>query len=423
MTAPPRPRPQRARAEWRILLVVVAILLAGCATGPARNGPYAPLILVSFDGYRADYIGRGLSPNLAALARDGVHAAAMRPAFPTLTFPNHYAIVTGLYPDHSGIVNNRMTDPVSGKRFVYSNPKTNWEPFWWLGEPLWVGVERAGRHAATMFWPGSDVAIDGVRPEYWRAYDATVTPDERVRQVLSWLDLPPAERPDFVTLYFEQVDHAGHHGGPDSAEVNAALREVDAALGLLLAGLEQRGLAGTANLVIVSDHGQAPAGAGRVIVLDDIVDPADIVLDNTGVLAGFAPRAGREAQVEHAVLRKHEHMRCWRKDEIPARLHYGTSPRIPALLCLADDGWQIFTRQFMDKPNRYISSGEHGYDNADPNMRALFVAHGPAFRHGLEVAEFDNVDVYPLLAHVLHIRAAANDGDYDAVKSMLLAPP
>jgi predicted AlkP superfamily pyrophosphatase or phosphodiesterase len=423
VTAPPRPRPQRTLTAGGILLVIVAALLAGCAAGPARHGPYAPLILISFDGYRADYIERGFSPNLEALARDGVHAAAMRPAFPTLTFPNHYAIVTGLYPDHSGIVHNRIRDPVSGKRFVYSNPKTNWEPFWWLGVPLWVGIERAGRHAATMFWPGSDVAIDGVRPQHWRAFDAAVTPDERVRQVLGWLDLPAAQRPDFVTLYFEQVDHAGHHGGPGSAEVNAALREVDAALGQLLAGLEQRGLADTANLVIVSDHGQAPAGADRVIVLDDVVDPADIVLDYTGVLAGFAARAGREAQVENAVLSKHEHMRCWRKGELPARLHYGTSPRIPPLLCLADDGWQIFTRQFMAKPDVYISRGEHGYDNADPNMRALFVAHGPAFRHGLEVAEFDNVDVYPLLAHVLHIQPAANDGDYDAVKSMLVAPP
>ena len=151
----------------RCCVVVLFVLLAGCAAPAPRNArpAWSPLILVSFDGYRPDYIERGLSPTLAGMARDGVRATAMRPAFPTLTFPNHYTIVTGLYPDHNGIVNNRMVDPVSGKRFVYSDPKSNSDPSWWQGEPLWVSVERQGRHAATMFWPGSNAAIDGVYPD------------------------------------------------------------------------------------------------------------------------------------------------------------------------------------------------------------------------------------------------------------------
>jgi predicted AlkP superfamily pyrophosphatase or phosphodiesterase len=404
-------------------IALLFLLLAGCAAqAPQKKSAYSPLILISLDGYRADYIDRGLSPTLAGLARDGVHAQALRSAFPTLTFPNHYTIVTGLYPDHHGIVNNRMVDPVSGKRFVYSDPKTIADPSWWGSEPLWVSVERQGMHAATMFWPGSDVAIDNVRPEHWLQFDARMSPDARVDQALAWFDLPPAERPDFVTLYFEQIDHSAHNSGPDSSQVDDALREVDAALGRLIGGLKRRGIFEAANLVVVSDHGGTASGAGKVVVLDDIVNVDDIDLVNSGVLAGFAAKAGREETVERAVLKPHEHMRCWRKTEVPARLHYGTNSRIPPLLCLADDGWLIFTREFMNRPNRHISVGEHGYDNDDPNMRALFVAHGPAFRRGLVVPEFDNVDIYPLLAHVLHIKPQPNDGNYAEVKSMLVQP-
>jgi predicted AlkP superfamily pyrophosphatase or phosphodiesterase len=406
------------------VLALLVLLLAGCASQPAQQTRtnWSPLILISFDGYRADYIERGLSPNLSALAKDGVHAQAMRPAFPTLTFPNHYTIVTGLHPDHNGIVNNRMVDPVSGKRFVYNDRNTTSDPLWWGGEPLWVSGERQGKHTATMFWPGSDVEIEGVRPEHWMPFNAKMPPDARVDQALAWLDLPPGQRPDFITMYFEQTDHAGHSEGPDSKEVDAALREVDEALGRLIDGMKQRGIYDSANIVIVSDHGQTASGADKVVVLDSIVNVTDVDVINTGVLAGFAPKRGHETEVERAVLKPHDHMRCWRKSEVPARLHYGTNPRIPPLLCLADDGWLIFTQEFMSRPNRHISSGEHGYDNDDPNMRALFVAHGPAFQHGLTVPEFDNVDVYPLLAHVLGVKPQPNDGDYAVVKPMLVHP-
>src|SRR5262249_55236498 len=158
-----------------MLFALVLGALAACAPQPSKPPRYSPLILISLDGYRADYIERGLSPNLAALAADGVHAQALRPAFPTLTFPNHYTIVTGLCPDHPGTVPNRMVDPASGKRFVYNDRSLTSDPSWWGGEPLWVSVERQGKHAATMFWPGSDVAIDGVRPEHWLPFDVNMT--------------------------------------------------------------------------------------------------------------------------------------------------------------------------------------------------------------------------------------------------------
>ncbi len=409
---------------FRAFAALTLSLLAACSTTspPKNSAPYSPLILISLDGFRADYLDRGLTPTLRALADDGVHAAALKPAFPTLTFPNHYTIVTGLYPDHHGIVNNRFVDPVTQHKFVYKDQSSIADPSWWGGEPIWVGAERQGKRAATMFWPGSDVAIDHVRPTYWAAFNAKVTPDERVDRVLGWLDLPPGERPDFITLYIETADHAGHDHGPDSHDVDAALGELDHSMSRLVDGLKRRELFATANLVIVSDHGMTSTSPDHIVVIDDVVNIDDVDVVNSGVLAGIAAKPGRAPHVESALLRAHDHMHCWRKSEIPARLHYGSNPRIPPYVCLADDGWLIDTRSYLNGPNRHISRGEHGYDNDDPNMRALFIAHGPAFRRGLVFPEFDNVDIYPLLAEVLHIRPAANNGRLDDVRGMLQSP-
>ena len=413
-------KPSRHRLVAAPLLAIL-FALSACVRAPVLSPPraYSPLILISIDGYRADYINRGLSPNLSALAADGVHAKAMKPAFPTLTFPNHYSIVTGLYPDHHGIVNNRFLDPKTGAKFVYNDRATTDAPHWWGGEPLWVNVERQGKHAATMFWPGSDVDIDGVRPEHWLPFDGKMTPDARVDQALRWLDLPAGQRPDFLTLYFEQVDHAGHGHGPDSPQVNAALREIDAALGRLLDGLKQRGTFASANIVIVSDHGMTATSEDRLVVLDKLVDMRDVSVVTAGVVAGLAPKPGHEREVDRALLAPHEHMRCWNKSRMPARLHYGSNARIPPIVCVADDGWLIETQSYLDRPNHHISKGEHGYDNDDPAMRALFVAEGPAFERGDVAPEFDNVDVYPLLAKILHIRPAPNDGNLAPVAAML----
>ena len=405
-----------------ILLILLCFAwVAGCSHAPPRatgQGGARPLILVSIDGFRADYLDRGRTPTLAALAADGVRAEALKPAFPTLTFPNHYTLVTGLYPDHHGIINNRMTDASLGKAFVYKEQATIEDPAWWGGEPLWVSAEKHGLRSATMFWPGSSVAIRGVRPSLWEPFDSDLAPMRRVEGLLHWLDLPVAQRPRFLTLYFEQVDHYGHANGPDSPEVDASLIEIDAAIARLVDGLKQRGLFDRTDLVIVSDHGEATTRPELRTWLDDIVPLADIDVVNYGILAGIEPRADKAHAVEQALLQPHPHMTCWRKGEMPARLHYGTHPRIPALLCLAVEGGIVTSHEFEGNGGRY-SAGEHGYDNDDPAMRALFIARGPDFRRGLVVPEFDNVDVYPLLARLLGLAPQPNDGDFAVVAPML----
>lgn len=409
----------------RLVSLLAFLLLAACAALPSGGSPdrlsasppeRPPVILISIDGFRADYLDRGVTPTLSLLAADGARAT-MRPSFPSKTFPNHYALVTGLPPDRNGIVENNMQDPaIPGVTFKMSNRPAVLDRRWWdQAEPIWVTAERAGVRSATLFWPGSEADVRGVRPSRWLPYDEAMPNAARIARVLAWLDLPPDERPGLVTLYFHQVDTAGHDHGPDSPEVNAALGDVDEALGALVAGLEARGLA--ANLLVVSDHGMAATSPDRRIFLEDLM-PLDAGRTLAmGALMTLYPQPGREAEVERALLKPHPHMDCWRKGEIPPRFRYGANPRVAPIFCLPQTGWSITTRAWVAKAKP--EPGAHGYDPAHPDMAAIFVAHGPAFRKGVRAPDFDNVDVYPLLARLLGLRPAANDGDLDELGTVL----
>jgi predicted AlkP superfamily pyrophosphatase or phosphodiesterase len=383
------------------------------------------VILISIDGFRADYFDRGISPNLADLAAHGVRAQGMISSFPTLTFPNHYTLVTGRYPDHHGIVDNTMSDPSiqPDDHFGVSNPEALEDERWWDGAtPLWISVQRQGDHSAAMFWPGSATPIHGARPDYWYPFDPNVTPDERSRQVLEWLDLPTARRPRLVTLYFEAVDTAGHRYGPGTAQVDTAIHQVDSAIGLLVLGLKERHRYDTTNIVVVSDHGMAPIPPGHEIYLDDYTDIEALRVVTSMEVAGLEPQEGvpatRVAEAVAKLLAPHPHMQCWNKQDIPSRFHYGTNARIPQIVCLAQTGWLILPSRNAVGPNG-VPLGAHGYDNEDPLMRALFVAEGPSFSSGVVAPAFPNVDVYPLLAHILEVPPEPNDGDYARVCEML----
>lgn len=411
---------RQASAACLLLFVLIALLPAAAAfAAPAATSGRDTLLLISIDGFRADYLDRGVTPRLSALAAAGVRADALRPAFPSLTFPNHYTLVTGLTPDHHGIVHNRIEGDGGKENFVYSDARTTTDASWWGGEPIWVGAERQGLRSATMFWPGSDVAIGGVRPSYWKPFDRELSPDARVDTVLGWLDLPAAQRPRFITLYFEQVDRTGHASGPDSPEVNAALATIDTALGRLFDGIAGRGLGETVNLIVLSDHGLAASSVERAIRIDDIIDLQRIRPVTYGVVAGFAPAARQQRYADATLLQAHPHMQCWRRNKIPARFRYGRNTRIPPIVCLAAPGWVITNSEWLADRGNHFSRGEHGYDPELPDMYALFVASGPAFRRGARVPAFDNVDVYPLMAHLLGIRPARNDGNPQTMRGLL----
>jgi predicted AlkP superfamily pyrophosphatase or phosphodiesterase len=391
----------------RSLVLVIAAWLAllgsPCA---AQTADRPPLILISIDGFRWDYLDRGLTPNLSALASGGVRARRMIPSFPSVTFPNHYTLVTGLYPDHHGVVNNTFEDPaMPGAVFKMSSKEEGW---WNQATPIWTTAEQHGLHAGVMFWPGSEVALHGVRPSHWKPYDMAFPASARVDTVLSWLDLPKGERPGFLTLYFEPVDSAGHAFGPDSPEVDQAMAKVDAAIGRLLAGLKARGI--DANLIIVSDHGMAAVAPDHTLVIDSLIDVSAVhVVFQDAVLGVDIPDTPAARAAEARLLEPHDPMSCWKKADVPARFHYGANPRVPDVVCAAQTGWLIETRAHAAS-HRSPPRGEHGYDNEDPLMGALFIANGPAFRQGLVIAPFPNVDVYPLMTEILGLPPRPNDG-------------
>ncbi len=405
------------------LALAAALALSSCASAPPTPTPPTAaaagaaavvattpkLLLVSIDGLRADMLDRGITPNLSRIAHDGVRARWMTPSYPSLTFPNHYTLVTGLRPNHHGIIHNSMQEEALG-RFQVNLPEAVTDSRWWGGEPIWVGAEKAGLRSATWSWPGSEAAIQGVRPSQWRVYSPDVPLADRVDDVLRWVGDDGPDAPRLVTLYMEQVDKAGHHYGPDSPEYAAAIVQVDKAIGRLLDGLAARGLDDSTNLIVVSDHGMAQVPDGQTIAVEDMVDPAIASNVSTGQSIGFAPLPGKQAAAEAILLGAHANYDCWTRQTLPARWEYGSNPRIPPIICQMHEGWNALTRERLAerKPG---DRGSHGYDNALPSMRAIFIARGPSFKQGATLPGFDNVDLYPLMTRLLGIPAAPNDGN------------
>lgn len=397
--------------------LLAAALLCGCATPLLPQSPAPTVILVSLDGFRWDYLDRGITPNLGRLASEGVRARAMVPVFPTKTFPNHYAIVTGDYPAHNGIMGNTFTAPDIGAKFAMSNHDAVRDPRFWGAEPIWVTAERQGQRTAPFFWPGSEAAIDGVKPTYVMPYDQRLPDKARVAQVLQWLDLPADRRPTFLTMYLSGVDGAGHRYGPDAPETRAAIRHADGIIGLLMKGLAERGIADKVNVIVVADHGMAATSPDRVIRLSEYIRRRWLDVDNLSPALMAWPHAGFEDSV-YAGLKNAPHLTVYRRAELPARFHLEGSPRVPPVIAIADAGWTI--RAGDDAV--WSTNGDHGYDDSLPDMRAIFVAHGPAFRRGVVVPPFRNIHVYSLMAEILRVRPAPNDGSLDSVRALLRGP-
>lgn len=401
--------PLRPRFPAALAACLLALWLASCASAPpAREAAPRSVVLLSLDGLPASTVGDGSMPTLDALAREGVHAQWLLPSFPTLTFPNHYTLATGLRPDHHGIVGNYLRDATFGD---YHSKRNGTEGRWYGGEPIWATLQRQGGRGAALAWVGGQDQADPRAPALMLPFDGERSIDGHVDQVLAWLDLPPTERPRLVMDYFQHYDVAAHANGPVSPEAARAKTELDAGIARLVEGLRARGMQGLVDLIVVSDHGMDEVPPAHVDWLDARVprDAYDVI--GTTVI-GIAPKPGREAEAARLVGR-HAHHACYAKDAMPAHWQYGSHPRVPPIVCLPDPGWYLFPREPERRPSRV--RGEHGFDNLDPAMRAVFVARGPSFREGVTLPAFDNVDVYPLLAYLLGIVPAPNDGSLDPV--------
>ncbi len=407
------------RCAWPrpVLLTLLLVALGAAAQAPRPITDLRPtVILISIDGFGHDYLEKYSAPNLHRLAASGVRAEALLPCFPTYTFPNHYTIVTGLYPAHHGIVSNEMYDPGFDATFIYKEPAAQ-EGRWWGGEPIWVTAEKQGQKTASLFWPGSAAPIEGMWPDHWEPFDAKMSPEERVHKILGWLDLPAPQRPTFLALYFDQVDHAGHDHGPDSPQVRDAVAAVDAAIGRLLGGLRQRGIEDRVNLIVVSDHGMAATSPKQVIFIDDYIDLRRVRVVTRGQFFTLWP-AKSETDAVFAQLQKIPHVRAYRREKVPARWHYSGNARIAPIILLAEEGWGITDHEYAK--SHELQPGGHGYDNSLPSMQAIFIAHGPAFKAGTKLPAFPNVDVYDLMAYLLHLKPAHNDGALEVFRPVLV---
>lgn len=393
------------------------------------HGPNAPeqiskpyVILVSLDGFRYDYAKKYHAEHLLALAAEGASAPeGMLPAYPSITFPNHYTIVTGLYPEHHGIVANNFYDPARKETYSYHDSKAVGDGTWYGGTPLWVLAEQQGMRSASFFWVGSEADIQGVRPTYYLKFDGRFPNPKRVEQVLAWLRLPPEQRPHMITLYFSDTDSAGHRYGPDSPQVADAVHELDGEIGKLMDGLKEIKL--PVDLIVLADHGMVKVEGPPVHLWQYGFDPS---LFSPIIGLGLYPKSDADAQKAYEAMRgKSDKFAVYRRAEVPGYLHFDSNPREGDPVVVPNGPYFLTADADPDAPEHPV--GAHGFDATRmPEMKALFVAAGPDIRHGVVLPPFENVNVYPLVAKILglditKLKTGAIDGKLGVLEGILQA--
>ena len=398
------------RKKTAQLLSLTFFLLTSLLYSQSDKNAY--VVLVSMDGFRWDYARQFNLPNLKQIAKEGVHAKSMWPSYPSKTFPNHYSIVTGLYPDHHGIINNAFYDTALNESFLLSTNAKNDSRFYG-GNPIWNVAEQQGVKTASFFWPGSDT--DQKRPTYYKNYDDKVPYGTRIDTVIKWLQLPEKERPHLITLYFDEPDHTGHDFGPLSPENKKMVVKMDSIMGQLSSKLNRLAIGKQINLIIVSDHGMTNISNDKKVAILDYIKPEWLGYKTViNPIMSLEAKAGFQDSIALA-LKKVPHIKFWKSTDVPKRLHYGTNPRVHDFVIEAKKGYSL-----VSKIDQNIKGGTHGYDNKEKDMHAIFYAKGPAFKVDKKVGTFQNVSVYPLIAHILGLQIDEVDGKLSDVKTMLV---
>jgi predicted AlkP superfamily pyrophosphatase or phosphodiesterase len=404
-----------------LLILTASILFLQSCNSAEQNVPgNQKVLLISIDGFMPEYYHRFDTPALDRLASEGVLADYMIPVFPTKTFPNHYSIVTGLYTENTGVIANNMYDPEMDARFSLGNRDAVSNGDWYGGEPIWVTAEKQNVRTATMFWPGSEAEINGVRPTRWMPYDDDMPYKARVDSIISWLQVEDETEPAFLTTYFSKVDSYGHDYGTESDSVQAAVQEVDGLIGYLLDELDRTGTGENLNIIITSDHGMADLSPDRVIILDDIIDMDDVTVIDWTPVAMIQPDSGKKESVFRLLKEAESNYTVYKKEDIPEEYHVKNHIRVPEIMVIADIGYTIATNGYLE--NREIMGATHGYDHRTPEMRSFFLATGPVFKEGEGSGPFQNIHLYELMAHMLNINPSPNDGSLDSLRHILREP-
>ncbi|XP_056150713.1 ectonucleotide pyrophosphatase/phosphodiesterase family member 5 [Lampris incognitus] len=376
------------------------------------------LLLVSFDGFRWDYVDRVPTPNFHALMDEGVRVEKVENAYITKTFPNHYSLVTGLYAETHGIVANEMYDPVLNRSFSMETDSLYDSRWWEQAVPLWVTNQKAGGRSGAAMWPGSDVEIHGTYPTKYLPYNASVSFETRVKQIIEWFTAPEGEAVDFGVLYWEEPDESGHNVGPESSLMDVIIVDIDEKLGFLRNELRKAGLYENVNLIVTSDHGMTQLSTDKIIELDEYVSRELYTLVDKSPVVGILPKEGKLEDVYAMLVDANPHMMVYKKEEIPEHLHYRHNVRIMPILIEAREGWTV--KQNKTGP---FMLGNHGYDNTLPSMHPVFVARGPAFRQNYVKTSMRSVDLYPLMCHILSLHPLPCNGSLSNIRDLLSPEP
>ena len=378
--------------------------------------PY--VILISADGFRADFTEKYDAKFLQSVTKKGVRAKFMEPSFPSVTFPNHYTIVTGLYPSHHGLVNNSYLDVESGQLYSMGNKKMVSEGKWYGGTPLWVLAEQQKMISASFFWVASEADIQGIKPTYHYIYNEKTSINTRIQAVKDWLTLPEERRPHLITFYFPDVDHDAHTYGPEDPRVKQSVQYVDSSINALQQALAPLNL--PINYIFVSDHGMTTVDVNNTIGLPEAVDKNYFNVPWGDALLQLYAKDSSKIESTYQALKQDNRFTTYKLDETPAHWHYTKADdrfnRLGDLILVPKTIHQVF-----NLGTRKPTPGKHGFDNKEVEMRASFMAWGPVFKKGLFIDGFENVHVYPLVANILGLKINEQkiDGRLEVLKPIL----
>ncbi len=385
-----------------LLLCIIVIQLFSQTTNSKQ--PY--LLVVSLDAFRWDYQQIYQLKNFDSIAQKGVKAKSFQPCFPSVTFPNHYSMATGLYPDHHGIVQNKFYDKDMDLTYRIGDRKMVMDGRFYGGEPIWATAEKQGIKTASFYWVGSEAKINGIQPSYWKIYENKIPFSQRIDTLMYWFQLPEAERPHLVMFYLPEPDETTHDFGPISNESKIMVTYLDSLMGVLYQKIKTLSIGDEVNIMIVSDHGMAQLDSKKNIIIDDYIKPEWIK-----GMYGHNPTFNISATSVfvdsiYNALKNVPHLSVWKAGELPERLHYGTNKRIGDMVILADIGWSISRKK--DKPPY---GGTHGFDNKEMDMHGIFYAVGPAFKTNYQMNTIENIQLYNIMTKVLKIKPAKNDAN------------
>jgi len=384
----------------------------------AQTQPY--VLLVSFDGFRWDYLNRNITPNLDEVIQDGVRASSLRPISPSKTFPNHYSIISGMYAENHGIIFNAFKDIYTCDYYRIGDTSAVRNPKWYKGEAFWETAEKNGITTASYFWPGSEMNDPNRRPTYFKRYKHTEPYKNRIDGVIDWLQLPYNERPHFITLYFHDTDSYGHDFGPNSPEIDQSIQRLDSLVGYINKQLANIGMVDSVNIIYVSDHGMTEIDTSRTINFEKILSGMNYKFGGTKTLAMIKPQENDYDSVLTLLKINEFHYTVYRKEQLPDYYYLRKDDNIFPIIVSADLGWSLVNNKQLSKMKKFGDKGNHGYDKDYIDMHGIFLAKGPNFKVNYQTGTVWNIDINPLLCKIFNIYPNPKiDGKLERIEFLL----